>query len=132
MHDKKPYEYVVIRLVPQVEREEFLNVGVMLYAATRKFLRMKFHLDKKRIRNFYPDTDLRLTQKYLETFELICLGDKRAGPIAELPAPERFRWLSATRSTTLQMSKVHGGLCSDPETKLTELYEQLVLPMVKS
>ena len=132
MQEKKSYEYVVIRLVPRVEREEFLNVGVMLYAASRKFLQMKFHLDKKRIRSFYPDTDLRLTQKYLETFERICLGDKRAGPIAELPAPERFRCLSATRSTTLQMSKVHSGMCSDPEVKLTELYEQLVLPLVKS
>ena len=132
MQEKKSYEYVVIRLVPRVEREEFLNVGVMLYAASRKFLQMKFHLDKKRIRNFNPDTDLGLTQKYLETFERISRGDKTAGAIAQLPGPERFRWLSATRSTTLQMSKVHSGMCSDPEAKLTELYEQLVLPMVKS
>ena len=132
MQEKKSYEYVVIRLVPRVEREEFLNVGVMLYAASRKFLQMKFHLDKKRIRNFNPDTDLGLTQKYLETFERISRGDKAAGTIAQLPAPERFRWLSATRSTTLQMSKVHSGLCDDPEAKLCELYEQLVLPLVKS
>lgn len=122
----------MVRLVPRVEREEFLNVGVMLYAASRKFLQMKFHLDKKRLRSLYPDVDIRLTQKYLETFNLICIGDAAAGPIAKLPAPERFRWLSATRSTTLQMSKVHSGMCNDPEGKLMELYEQLVLPVVKS
>ena len=121
----------MVRLVPRVEREEFLNVGVMLYAASRKFLQMKFHLDKKRLRSFFPDVDIKLTQKYLETFNLICMGDPAAGPIAKLPAPERFRWLSATRSTTLQMSKVHSGMCSDPEGKLMELYEQLVLPVVK-
>ncbi len=132
MQEKKSYEYVVVRLVPRVEREEFLNVGVMLYAASRKFLQMKFHLDKKRLRSLYPDVDIRLTQKYLETFNLICIGDAAAGPIAKLPAPERFRWLSATRSTTLQMSKVHSGMCNDPEGKLMELYEQLVLPVVKS
>ncbi len=132
MQEKKPYEYVVVRLVPRVEREEFLNVGVLLYAAGKKFLQMRFHIDKKRLRAFYPDIDIKLTQKYLEAFQNICSGDSSAGEIGKLTAPERFRWLSATRSTTLQMSKVHTGLCEDPETKLDELFQQLVLPLVKS
>ncbi len=128
MQEKKSYEYVVVRLVPVVEREEFLNVGVILYAPTRKFLQMKFHLDKKRLRAFYPGIDISTVQKYLEAFQRICRGESSAGEIGKLTAPERFRWLSATRSTMLQMSKVHSGLCSDPEAKLDELFRQLVLP----
>jgi len=127
MQEKKSYEYAVIRLVPRVEREEFLNVGVVLYAAGQKFLDVKFSLDKKRLRAFFGDVDIKETQKYLESFESICKGDKEAGAIAALPIAERFRWLSANRSTIVQISKVHTGLNADPAGKLKELYEQLVL-----
>lgn len=127
MQENRSYEYVVIRLVPRVEREEFLNVGVMLYAPVGKYLQIKFHLDKKRLRALFPGTDIKMTQKYLESFEHICAGSSDAGPIGKLTVPERFRWLSSARSTTLQMSKVHTGLCTDPATKLCELYEELVL-----
>ncbi len=127
MQENRSYEYVVIRLVPRVEREEFLNIGVVLYAPTGRFLQMKFHLDKKRLRALFPGADIKTTQKYLEAFMHICSGSPDAGPIGKLTVPERFRWISSTRSTTLQMSKVHSGLCTDPASKLCELYEQLVL-----
>jgi len=129
MQEKKPYEYAVIRFAPRVEREEFLNVGVVLYAHDRKFLQMRFGLDKKRLRAFSMPDEIREAQKYLHAFEKICQGGADAGPIGQLPPAERFRWLSATRSTVLQMSKVHTGLCSDPIAELSRLYEQLVLPV---
>jgi len=127
MPEKKPYEYAVIRVVPRVEREEFLNVGVVLFASGKKFLQAKFHLDKKRLRMLYSDVNIPVIQQSLESFERICIGGAEAGPIGSFSAAERFRWLSATRSTVLQMSKVHTGLTTDPALTLNELYEQLVL-----
>ena len=127
MQDKKTYEYAVIRLVPRVEREEFLNIGVVLYAHAHKFLQVKFKLDEERARLLFADVDLQEVQLSLESFERICKGDKSAGPIAQLPMPERFRWLSATRSTVVQMSKVHTGMCTKPDEKLNELFAELVL-----
>ncbi len=130
MQEKKAYEYAVIRLVPQVEREEFLNVGVILYAASSKFLQVKFHINEQRLRAFFGNLDINEIQKYLESFERICKGGKDAGPLGELPTPQRFRWLSATRSTIVQLSKVHTGLTTDPAEKLLQLFEQLVLEPV--
>jgi hypothetical protein len=127
MQEKKTYEYAVIRLVPRVEREEFLNVGVVLYAAGQKFLQVRFYIDETRLRAFFANVDINEIQQYLESFERICKGGKDAGPMGELPVPQRFRWLSATRSTVVQMSKVHTGLSADPEGKLLKLFEQLVL-----
>jgi len=127
MQEKKTYEYAVIRLVPLVEREEFLNVGVVLYAAGQKFLQVKFHIDERRLRALFGNVDLQEIQKHLESFERICNGGKDAGAIGELPIAQRFRWLSATRSTVVQMSKVHTGLTCDPAENLLQLFEQLVL-----
>ena len=127
MQEKQTYEYAVIRLVPRVEREEFLNIGVVLYAATQKFLQVKFNIDERRILALCINIDIQEIQKHLESFELICIGGANAGPLGELPLPQRFRWLSATRSTVVQMSKVHTGLCSAPDAKLEHLFEQLVL-----
>ena len=130
MQEKKTYEYAVIRLVPLVEREEFLNVGVVLYGASQKYLQVKFHIDEQRIKAFFGNVDIQEMQKHLDSFERICNGGKDAGPLGELPLPQRFRWLSATRSTVVQMSKVHTGLCADPAAKLLQLFEQLVLEPV--
>ncbi len=130
MQEKQTYEYAVIRLVPRVEREEFLNIGVVLYAATQKFLQVKFRIDADRIQTAFGKIDLPEIQKHLESFERICLGGTNAGPLGDIPLPQRFRWLSATRSTVVQMSKVHTGLCSDPAGKLEQLFEQLVLEPV--
>ena len=129
MQEKKSYEYAVIRFSPRVEREEFLNVGVILYAHGQQFLQMKFRLDKKRLHVFSSPEEIREAQKHLESFERICKGSADSGPIGQLSIAERFRWLSATRSTVIQISKVHSGLCTDPAAELSRLYEQLVLPV---
>lgn len=127
MHDNQLFEYAVIRLVPRVDREEFLNVGVILYCAKQKFLKTLFQLDAHRITSLYPEIDIETVQKHLTTFQLICEGDPGAGPIAKLPVAERFRWLTATRSTIIQISKVHPGFCTNAEETLNKLYRQLVL-----
>ncbi|MES2702899.1 MAG: DUF3037 domain-containing protein [Bacteroidota bacterium] len=121
------FEYAVIRLVPRVEREEFLNVGVVLYCSGKKFLHAKFHLDKTRLSAFTDKLDVDEIGEYLRAFEGICIGNKEVSPIARMPIAERFRWLTATRSTVVQSSKVHPGLCTDPGETLERLYGELVL-----
>jgi hypothetical protein len=127
MQENLLFEYAVIRIVPRVEREEFMNVGVILYCPEQKFLKTKYHLDKKCIAHFCDQLDMDDLEAHLKSFEQISLGDKNAGPIARLPIAERFRWLTATRSTIVQTSKVHPGFCDDGEKKLNKLFEQLVL-----
>lgn len=127
MQENQLFEYAVIRIVPRVEREEFLNVGVILYCPKRKFLKAKYHLNNQRINHFCQEIDIPDVENHLRTFEQISLGQKDAGPIAHLPIAERFRWLTATRSTIVQTSKVHPGFCADPEKTLNRLFEQLVL-----
>lgn len=121
------YEYAVIRVVPQVEREEFLNIGAVLYCAPKKFLGVKYLINAQRITAFSNKADIAELEAYLCAFEKICLGSKDGGPIALLPPAERFRWLTATRSTIVQTSRVHPGLCSDPALALEKLFEQQVL-----
>jgi len=112
--------------VPKVEREEFLNVGVILYCASHKFLKIKFNVNEERLRAFCKETDLNMLNEYLKAFEEVCEGDGNAGEIGKLPLPEKFRWLTATRSTVVQTSKVHPGLCSNPEEELQKLFIELV------
>lgn len=121
------FEYAIIRIVPRVEREEFLNVGVVLYCSGQKFLRAKFELDKARLTAFSEKLDIAEVEDYLNAFERICNGDKDSGAIGKLPIAERFRWLTATRSTVVQTSKVHPGLCDDAAEMLERLYTQMVL-----
>jgi hypothetical protein len=113
--------------MPRVEREEFFNAGVILFCSSRKFLQCRINLDEKRLRAFCGVTDLTELKEYLAAFEKICKGGKDAAPIGELPIAERFRWLTATRSTVVQTSKVHSGLCEDPLDMLEKLYAGLVL-----
>lgn len=126
MHDKHLFEYAVIRLVPRVEREEFLNTGVVLYCTKQKFLKMLYHIDKSRLEVFCAGCDIPEVENYLKAFERICMGDSNAGPISKLPIAERFRWLTATRSTVVQTSKVHPGFCEDAGEMLEELFLKLV------
>jgi hypothetical protein len=121
------FEYAVIRVVPRVEREEFLNVGVILYCPKQKFLQTLFTLDEERLRIFSPHLDIREVEEHLRAFEQISLGGPEAGPIGRLDMASRFRWLTATRSTVVQTSKVHPGFCEDPSAALTKLYMRLVL-----
>jgi len=127
MQENLLFEYAVIRIVPRVEREEFLNVGVILYCPKQKFLKVKYHLNKKRIAHFCDQIDINDLENHLKTFELISNGDAASGPIAKLPIAERFRWLTATRSTIIQTSKVHPGFSIDPEKTFNKLFDQLVL-----
>ena len=127
MQEHHLFEYAVIRVVPRMEREEFLNVGVVLYCAKEKFLQTLFHLDQQRLSTFCGEIDIQEVEKYLLAFEAICKGGKHAGPIGLLPVHERFRWLTATRSTVIQTSKVHPGFCLNAATMLNQLYTQLVL-----
>ncbi|QEH39348.1 DUF3037 domain-containing protein [Chitinophaga sp. XS-30] len=121
------FEYAVIRVVPRVEREEFLNVGVVLYCRQQNFLRMMYALDEQRLHAFSPGLDIAELKTYLMAFEHICNGDKEGGPIARLDVASRFRWLTAMRSTVVQTSRVHPGLCGNPQQALARLFEQLVL-----
>lgn len=127
MQERNLFEYAIIRLVPRVEREEFINIGVILYCAKQKYLKSVLHLDEQRLNSFCKDTDLTELTANLKAFEQICLGSKEGGPIGKLDQPSRFRWLTATRSTILQSSKVHPGFCQDAEEKLQQLYSQMVL-----
>jgi hypothetical protein len=127
MQDKQIYEYAVIRIVPRVEREEFLNVGIILYCSKQGFLQTKYQLDKNKLEVFSNSLEYEDLEKYLQTWERICIGGKSAGPIGMLPIASRFRWLTATRSTIVQTSKVHPGFCSDAQETLNHLYATLVL-----
>lgn len=121
------YEYAVLRIVPRVEREEFLNTGVILYCKDLRFLQTIITPDTNRILTLCPQIDLPEVEAHLKAFEQICMGNSQAGPIAKLDMASRFRWLTATRSTVIQSSKVHPGLCKDPLTTLQKLHAQLVL-----
>ena len=120
------FEYGVIRVVPHVEREEFLNVGVILYCASEKFLKCVTTIDEERLNVLCDTLDFEELRDHIRSFEKICSGDKGSGPIGKLALAERFRWLTATRSTIVQTSKVHPGLCTNASEKLSQLYEQLV------
>jgi hypothetical protein len=126
MQESHLYEYAVIRVVPRVEREEFINVGVVLFCKKHKFLQVLYTVDEKRLCSFYGKIDIEELRKYLQGFEKICRGDADGGPIALLDLPSRFRWLTANRSTVLQTSKVHPGHCTEPQRKLQQLFEELV------
>lgn len=127
MQENQLYEYAVIRVVPKVEREEFLNVGIILYCKKQGFLQAKYILDKQRLSIFGTELDFEDLEKYLQTWEKICIGEKEGGPIGTLPIASRFRWLTATRSTIVQTSKTHPGYSTDASKTLDYLFEALVL-----
>lgn len=126
MQEQYLFEYAVIRVVPRVEREEFINIGVILYCPKQRFLKVRFLFDDQRINAFAYTLDADCLKDNINSFERVCNGDKQAGPIAKLDIASRFRWLTATRSTVVQPSKVHPGLCRDADETLNKLFEQLV------
>ena len=126
MPAKETYEYAVIRLVPRVEREEFLNVGVILYAKRHRYLDMRFELDKDRITAFAPEVDISEIEQYLNGWVAVCEGAPHGGRIGQLEQHLRFRWLVAARSTILQSSRTHPGIGDDPAAVLERLFVQLV------
>ncbi len=120
------YSYAVLRVVPHVEREEFLNVGVVLFARTLNYLDVRIELDEARLHALAPSLDLAQLREHLRSFEAIARGDASGGPIAALGQSERFHWLTSPRSTILQTSPVHPGRCADPAAALEDLMSELV------
>ncbi len=127
MQESHLFEYAVIRVVPKVEREEFLNIGVILLCAKQKFLHARIELNEERLNGLCMDVDIEELKEHIQSFERICKGGKEGGTIGLLSIAERFRWLTATRSTIVQCSKVHPGLCVDAVDTLNRLVEKLVI-----
>jgi hypothetical protein len=122
----EPFQYATVRVVPRLDREEFLNVGVILFCRTRGFLRAAVELDVSRLRALAPVADLDALTAALDARIRIAGGDSTAGPVAGLPQSERFHWLVAPSSTMIQTSAVHSGLCEDPESTLMRLFRSMV------
>lgn len=123
------FQYAVLRVVPRVERGEQVNVGVVLFCRTCRFLGCRVRLDERRrqaLLALAPDTDLAAIEEHLATFERIVAADPRGGPMAALPDPERFRWLVSPSSTIIQPGEVHSGLTEDPEATIERLFEAQV------
>jgi hypothetical protein len=123
---RSPFQYAILRVVPRVERGECLNAGVVVFARTRDFLGMRVALDADRLRALDPGTDPGPVAAQLEGRARIAAGDPDAGPIARMPAHQRFHWLVAPSSTVVQPSAVHTGLCDDPQETLDRLFRSLV------
>ena len=123
-----PYEWVVLRVVPRVEREEFVNAGVVVYCRTCDFLGAATALDETRARALDPGLDLEAVRRHLRVAEDVCAGRRAGGPGAGRPLGERFRWLVAPRSTVVQPSPVHTGLTDDPGSELARLVDVMVRP----
>ena len=126
MQELRLFEYAEISLVPRPEREEFVNVGVMLYCPGKKFLGIRAHLPEAKLLAIDPNLNLEEVGQHLQAFQDICCGKNPDSPIAQLDNASRFRWLTATRSTVMQTSKVHPGLCVDPEVTLEKLFLEMV------
>lgn len=127
MQDKVTFEYAIIRLVPKVEREEFFNIGVILFSKRKKFLAIKYHVNIDKLKALSPEIDLSLLNDYLNAWKLICYGKSSGGEIGKLEISDRFRWLAACRSTMIQSSKTHPGLCENPEEELLDIFKKYVL-----
>ena len=120
------FDYAVIRVVPRVEREELINAGVILFCLEQDFLQARVEVNEPRLRALWPEADVELIRQHLDAIPKICAGSPDGGPIARLSLRERFHWLVAPRSTIIQVSAVHAGLCDSPERALDELFEQMV------
>ncbi|ATE53221.1 MULTISPECIES: DUF3037 domain-containing protein [Actinosynnema] len=122
------FEYALLRAVPRQERGEFVNVGVLLYSAPLGFLGARVHVDEARVLALDPHLDVELLRDSLTHLGLSCSGDRAAGPVSGTSAGQRFRWLTAPRSTIVQTSPTHTGLTEDPDAELERLLAALVLP----
>jgi hypothetical protein len=122
------FDYAVVRIVPRVERGEFINAGVILFSSTRAFLDARIFLDRDRLKMLAPSIDIDVIETYLEAIPKICAGGGEPGSIGALPQRARFHWLVAPRSTVIQTSEVHSGLHEDPKAALEALFEKLVKP----
>jgi hypothetical protein len=128
VHDHCSYDYAVIRVVPRVDREEFLNVGVIISCPSKDFLEARIELDETRLLAFDPTLDVEAVRNHLASIPRVCAGGPDAGPIGQLSRRERFHWLVAPRSTIIQTSRVHTGRCTDPDPVSERLLDRMVRP----
>ncbi|MBI3232507.1 MAG: DUF3037 domain-containing protein [Bacteroidetes bacterium] len=126
MQEKILYEYSVIRFLPCVEREEFLNVGIIIFSKKAQFIQVIYAIDEAKLKAFNAEIDLEQVKANLESFRKIALGESNCGPIAELDLPSRFRWLTAVRSSAIQTSRPHPGLSDNLEKTIQRLFQELV------
>ena len=124
---RRGFQYVVLRCVPRVDREEFLNVGVVLYCQTDEFLAARCHVDRDRLGALAPHLDVDAVTSALDTVEAVCRGDASVGEAARTPLGTRFGFVMAPRSTVVQPGPVHGGITEDPAAQLDHLMDRLVL-----
>ena len=129
MHAAETYDYAVVRIVPRVEREEFVNVGIVLSCPAFRFLEARVELDEARLLALDPNVDLELVRRHLASFPAICAGTPDSGPIGQLPQRARFHWLTARRSSIIQTSPVHTGRCTDPTAAIEHLMARMVRPI---
>jgi hypothetical protein len=120
------FEYALLRVVPRVERGEFINAGVVLYCQDAKFLDARVHLDPERLRALDPSLDPEIVQAHLEVARLVCKGGPEAGAVGLLPPGQRFGWLVAPRSTVVQSSPVHTGFTDEPDEAIEHLLRTMV------
>jgi Protein of unknown function (DUF3037) len=123
------YDFAIVRLVPSVPRQEWMNVGVILFARTREFLDCAIEEPARmayRLNSLSSTLDPSVVQQHLDGLRAVCTGAAHAGPIARLPPPDRFHWLVAPRSTVIQTSTAHSGVCSDPAAALRHIFTQMV------
>lgn len=120
------FDYAVVRVVPRVERGEFVNAGVIVFSPTSGFLESRIELDHERLLALAPTIDVATVEEYLASIPRICAGGEEAGPIGSLPQRARFHWLVAPRSTIIQTSAVHSGVHADPRAALESLFQKLV------
>ncbi len=126
MPARRSFDYAIVRVVPRVEREEFVNAGVILFCLERDYLGARVELDAERVRALFPGADLATIEEHLAAIPRVAAGAEASGPIGRLTLRERFHWLVAPRSTVIQVSPVHSGLCEDPERALEALMDQVV------
>jgi len=126
------FDYAILRVVPRVEREEFVNVGVIVFCLENRLLQAKVHVDETRLRALWPTLDVETVRQHVNAVMRICAGDETAGAIASLPLRERFHWLVSPRSAMMQTSPVHTGICTDEDGRSGELVERLFRQLVLS
>ena len=127
MQDRCTYEYAIIRIVPKVEREEFFNVGVIIYSKGKKFVGIKYHINPDKLKAFCSEVEVDVFYDYLHAWKLICEGAPSGGKIGQMEISDRFRWLTASRSTIIQSSKTNIGLTNEPEKTLEDLFKKYIL-----
>jgi hypothetical protein len=120
------FDYALLRVVPRVERQEFINAGAVVYCPEKQFLGARIHLDRDRLKALWPEVDVALVEQHLDAVQRICDGDPEAGEIAKLSLRERFHWLTSPRSTIVQPSPVHTGVCESTEGMLDRLEKQFL------